>query len=92
MQTIKMKKTMGQNFIIDKNISRKIVSLLDISPNDIAMEIGLGTGSLTELLLEYKPQLTSIEIDKRLFDLLMKFRRKYPNSRYTFGYSRFRHQ
>ncbi|MDD3125120.1 MAG: 16S rRNA (adenine(1518)-N(6)/adenine(1519)-N(6))-dimethyltransferase RsmA [Candidatus Kapabacteria bacterium] len=80
MQTIQPKKSLGQNFLIDKNISRKIVSLLDISINDITMEIGPGTGALTELLLEYKPQLTAIEIDKRAFDLLHE---KFPPEIFT---------
>ena len=43
-------KRLGQNFLIDPNIVRKIVALADLSPSDHVLEIGPGRGVLTELL------------------------------------------
>jgi 16S rRNA (adenine1518-N6/adenine1519-N6)-dimethyltransferase len=46
------KKSLGQNFLVDRNICEKIVSRLDIHPGDTVLEIGPGQGALTSLLLE----------------------------------------
>lgn len=64
------KKSLGQNFLIDNNISRKIIEQLDIKENDLVIEIGPGTGALTSLLLEKNISLTIVEIDKRAVSLL----------------------
>ena len=50
---IKAKKSLGQNFLIDKNIIDKIVNLIDIKDKNI-LEIGPGTGNLSEQILEKK--------------------------------------
>ena len=50
---IKAKKSLGQNFLIDKNIIDKIVNLVDIKDKDI-LEIGPGTGNLSEQILKKK--------------------------------------
>jgi 16S rRNA (adenine1518-N6/adenine1519-N6)-dimethyltransferase len=62
----KPKKSLGQNFLIDDNISRKIVNLLDIDPNDEFIEIGPGYGSLTKYILEKTKYLTCVEIDSTI--------------------------
>ena len=51
---IRPKKSLGQNFLVDKNIINIIVELGNINNNDIVMEVGPGTGSLTEKILEKK--------------------------------------
>ena len=67
-----VKKSLGQNFLIDKNIIKKIVNLVDLKDKNI-IEIGPGTGSLTEEILIKKPKsLYLIEKDKHLFDKLNK--------------------
>jgi len=65
-----LKKKYGQNFLIDKNIIRKICSL--ISEKDLnIIEIGPGDGRLTDYILKYDPQeLNLIEIDKDLIPIL----------------------
>lgn len=45
-------KQLGQNFLIDANISRWIVSQLELKPGEAVVEVGPGAGSLTEHLLE----------------------------------------
>ena len=67
---IKAKKSLGQNFLIDRNVIKKIVSLSDIFNRDV-LEIGPGTGNLTEYILKQKPnRLFLVEKDRSLCDRL----------------------
>ena len=64
------KKSLGQNFLIDLNIIKKIINLTEIRGRDV-LEIGPGKGALTEYILEKKPKsLTLIEKDNLLSDAL----------------------
>ncbi len=45
------KKSLGQNFLVDHNLIRKLVDAVGIQPGDIVLEVGPGTGTLTEELL-----------------------------------------
>ena len=74
---IKPKKKLGQNFLIDKKIIKKIISIKDIQNCNI-LEIGPGTGNLTELIIERKPsKFFAIEKDDNLSDFL---RSKFKNN------------
>ncbi|OIR23368.1 MAG: ribosomal RNA small subunit methyltransferase A [Marine Group III euryarchaeote CG-Epi3] len=65
---------LGQNFLIDSNISKKIVDLAEISEGEKILEIGPGRGALTELLFS-KGDLIAVEKDKWLAVVLkQKFR------------------
>ncbi len=68
------KKSLGQNFLIDKNIVKKIINIVEIRNKNI-VEIGPGKGSLTHEILKNKPKsLILIEKDNSLFqDLNLKF-------------------
>ena len=67
---IKPKKSLGQNFLIDKNIISKIVSISPILNNDV-LEIGPGTGNLTEYILKKSPSnLFLVEKDRVLCEKL----------------------
>ena len=67
---IKAKKSLGQNFLIDKNILNKIVNSTTVE-NKIVLEIGPGTGNLTSYILEKKPRkLFVIEKDNNLINVL----------------------
>ena len=69
---IKAKKSLGQNFLIDKNILKKIVNYTNIE-NKTILEIGPGTGNLTSLILENKPKkFVVIEKDNNLAQNLKK--------------------
>ena len=69
---IKPKKSLGQNFLIDKNIINKIIKLSDICNNNI-IEIGPGTGNLTKKIIDQNPKsLVLIEKDKNLSEILKK--------------------
>jgi 16S rRNA (adenine1518-N6/adenine1519-N6)-dimethyltransferase len=68
---IEPKKSLGQNFLVDENIARKIVSSMKISPDDVVVEIGPGQGALTKYILGSVSKLFAIEIDKRASEKLM---------------------
>lgn len=63
---LKPTKKLGQNFVVDSNICRKIVKLAQVGKDDIALEIGPGLGSLTLALLDSAQQVVAVEIDDRL--------------------------
>ena len=52
---MKFKKSLGQNFLTDKNILKKIVSLTPLNKKEI-IEIGPGTGNLTREILKLSPK------------------------------------
>ncbi len=68
------KKSLGQNFLVDKNIIRKIINLVKLEKKNI-IEIGAGHGALTDEILKKKPNLLNIiEKDINLFkELKMKY-------------------
>ena len=53
---LKPKKSLGQNFLHDKNIINKIIKASKINNKDIVLEIGPGTGSLTKFIINQKPK------------------------------------
>ena len=63
MRNVKPKKYLGQHFLNDENIARKIVDSLSLSGYSNVMEIGPGTGVLTKYLLDLKLDLKLVEID-----------------------------
>lgn len=76
---LKPKKSLGQNFLINENISRKIISTSEISRDDIILEIGPGLGALTELLVEKTKKIFAIEIDPKLSKYLSEKFSVYNN-------------
>ncbi|MFC4098744.1 16S rRNA (adenine(1518)-N(6)/adenine(1519)-N(6))-dimethyltransferase RsmA [Paenibacillus xanthanilyticus] len=64
------KKSLGQNFLIDQNILRKIVSAAGLDKTKGALEIGPGIGALTQHLANEAARVTAIEIDDRLIPIL----------------------
>jgi 16S rRNA (adenine1518-N6/adenine1519-N6)-dimethyltransferase len=64
------RKRLGQHFLIDPNLLRKIVSLADIQPSDSVCEIGPGGGALTGLLCQTAKQVLALEVDPRMVEFL----------------------
>lgn len=64
------KKSLGQHFLLDLNITRKIARLAQLSPADTALEIGPGPGGLTRALLETGATVIAIERDQRCINAL----------------------
>ena len=68
---LKPKKSLGQNFLHDKNIIDKIIHASNIDSNDEILEVGPGTGNLTELIVSQNPKkIDVIEKDKNLASIL----------------------
>ena len=67
---LRPKQSLGQNFLRDPNTIRRIVGALEAPQGAPVVEIGAGTGALTEVLLEAYPDLTAIEVDERAVALL----------------------
>lgn len=67
-------KRLSQNFLLDGNIIKKIVSLASVSPGDCVLEIGPGPGALTEALLEAGAYVIAVEKDAVLAKGLERFK------------------
>lgn len=72
-------KKYGQNFLIDANILKKIVSSAGITKRDCVIEIGPGIGALTQHLAENARQVIAVEIDKKLIPILEETLSDYDN-------------
>jgi 16S rRNA (adenine1518-N6/adenine1519-N6)-dimethyltransferase len=66
---MKPNKRLGQHFLIDLNLMRKLVELSQISGEDVVLEVGCGTGSLTEALSERAGRIIGVEVDKTLCNI-----------------------
>ena len=76
----KPKKSLGQNFLIDKNIVKKIVKIGNINNKNIIIEIGPGTGNLTTDILRMNPKkIYAIEKDQKLTNFLEELFFKFEN-------------
>lgn len=76
---IRIRKQWGQNFLIDQNILKYIIKAAEINHNDVVLEIGAGTGSLSRLLAEKAGHLFAVEIDRKLFGVLVDTLRNFDN-------------
>jgi 16S rRNA (adenine1518-N6/adenine1519-N6)-dimethyltransferase len=65
-------KSLGQNFLRDENILRKIVESLNLREGELIIEIGPGQGALTKHLVDMPITLIGIEIDQRAIDILQQ--------------------
>ena len=63
---VRPRKRFGQHFLIDGNLMRKLVAAADLQPDDVVLEVGPGTGSLTEELLGVCGHVVAVEIDRTL--------------------------
>lgn len=63
---------LGQNFLIDKNLLTKLVDAAAVAPGDLVLEVGPGTGTLTESLLERGCRVVACELDDSLAALLQE--------------------
>ncbi|MFH0969376.1 MAG: 16S rRNA (adenine(1518)-N(6)/adenine(1519)-N(6))-dimethyltransferase RsmA [Patescibacteria group bacterium] len=64
------KKSLGQNFLKNKEIVKKIIESADLSAEDVVLEIGPGKGVLTEELVKVAKKVIAVEIDKNLAEIL----------------------
>lgn len=59
-------KRLGQHFLIDLNLMRLLISSANIKTDDIVLEVGCGTGSLTQAIAEYSAKIIAVEYDNTL--------------------------
>lgn len=81
---LKPAKSLGQNFVIDGNVCKKIVRIAGVTSTDVALEIGPGLGSLTLALLEEARSVIAVEIDERLAMRLPQTIQTHNHSSATF--------
>ena len=72
-------KKLGQNFLIDTNILKKIINVSEITQNDVILEIGSGLGALTANIAKLAKKVYGIEIDNRLGSFLREKLSTYSN-------------
>ncbi|MFT8318669.1 MAG: 16S rRNA (adenine(1518)-N(6)/adenine(1519)-N(6))-dimethyltransferase RsmA [Sporolactobacillus sp.] len=80
-----LKKSLGQNFLMDENILKKIVDAADIDENSYVLEIGPGAGALTQFLAEKARKVVAVEIDQRLEPILKETLQGFDNVSVRFG-------
>jgi 16S rRNA (adenine1518-N6/adenine1519-N6)-dimethyltransferase len=73
--SLRPKQSLGQNFLRDENIARKIVAAVAPQPNDIVLEIGPGEGALTKYLVSSCRRLIVVDIDERV---IRRMQATYP--------------
>lgn len=76
---IKPKKGLGQNFLVDKNIQRKIIDACKFNSSDMVLEIGAGRGELTSILADKVARVYALEIDLALCNILKSNLTGYKN-------------
>ncbi|MGO3651021.1 16S rRNA (adenine(1518)-N(6)/adenine(1519)-N(6))-dimethyltransferase RsmA [Vagococcus sp.] len=73
------KKSLGQNFLTEPNILRKIAQTAELTEEDLVVEVGPGIGALTEHLAREAGQVLAFEIDQRLIPVLEETMAPYSN-------------
>jgi 16S rRNA (adenine1518-N6/adenine1519-N6)-dimethyltransferase len=81
VNVLRAKKSLGQHFLVDPNVARKIVAALDPRPGERVVEIGPGTGALTIPLARSGADITAVEIDGRAVEALRAALGDAPNVR-----------
>ena len=79
MINFEFKKSLGQNFLTDKNYLEKIVKVSNLEPNNLVIEIGPGSGNLTKEIAKNSNKVLCYEIDKRLEPILKDNLKEFNN-------------
>ena len=82
---IKMSKKLGQNFLIKRGIVDEIVHAAEVTPGEPVLEVGPGIGTLTQGLAQSGADVTAIELDRRLLEVLDTTLASYDNVRIVHG-------
>ena len=82
---IKMSKKLGQNFLIKRGIVDEIVHAAELTPGEPVLEVGPGIGTLTQGLAQSGADVTAIELDRRLLEVLDTTLASYENVRIVHG-------
>lgn len=78
-ECIRPNKRLGQHFLIDLNLMQLLVDSAHLQKNDIVLEVGCGTGSLTDLLAEKAGRVIAVDSDRELIEIARKQLEKAEN-------------
>lgn len=78
-------KRFGQHFLVDGNLMRRLVECAELTPDDVVLEVGPGTGGLTDLLVPKVRRVIAVEIDRTLHAILEDRFRDAANFSLIFG-------
>ena len=81
----KIKKRLGQHFMVSSRVLEQIIDLAEISKTDRVLEIGPGPGALTQYLAEKAGEVVAVEIDATVIPLLKESLKEYSNTRFVIG-------
>lgn len=81
----RVRKALGQNFLMDANIIEKIVTAAEITDQDLAFEIGPGLGVLTRKMARSAGQVVAVELDTHLLPILQETLAEFPNATVVHG-------
>lgn len=76
---LRPKKSLGQNFLVDPVYLQRIIEAAELTAEDLVLEIGPGTGNLTERLLQKAGHVLAIELDRRMLEVLRERFAEAPN-------------
>lgn len=82
---VRPRRRFGQNFLIDGNLMRRVAEVAELSPHDLVLEVGAGTGGLTDLLAAGAGSVICVEIDTVLFSIVTERFRQVPAVRLIQG-------
>src|ERR1043166_4386237 len=69
----------GQNFLIDLNLLDVLLDAARLDPNDVVLEVGTGTGSLTAQMASYVAEIVTVEVDPQMHQLASEELIDVPN-------------
>lgn len=78
---VRPKKRLGQNFLFELSILRRIVDAAELEGLELALEIGAGVGALTLVLAQAVPEVVAVEVDRRLMPALREATGSVPGIR-----------
>jgi len=76
---IRLRKSLGQNFLTDEAVARRIVDAADVKSSDLVIEVGAGAGSMTLELAARAGRVAAIEIDRHLMPALAENLKEFDN-------------
>lgn len=82
---IRPQKRLGQNFLVDQNVLRKITAAAEVTRADSVLEVGAGIGALTKILTEQAGMVTAVEKDRFLAPVLREVLGERENLRLVFA-------